>query len=322
MKKTILFFVLSLCVFSLFSAGTMEAMISNEMKTHIAIVSSGERNEGLIRGAEMVGAARDDVQVDVLMAQNALETDAVLLSAINSNYDLIATYGILPSLVLDKALMYKDETFAILGEDSEEKPQNLISFLPSISSSSYLCGIAAASLTETKAIGIIADKEEEYLKEGVEAFIRGVNETDSNCSVIVSYLCDGYLTPNMGKIVADSIFNDGCDTIYSLSLDTMDGIIQSAVENNGKIISGLTLSYSKVVSLSVENGIERLVMSFVDKVLDGVDGGTTVTLGLEEGRSELSWFIGDEVEVGEGYALDKAYGAVSRARDIVLQPYK
>lgn len=322
MKRIIVTLIYVLSISMLFSSGSLESMIGQN-KTHIAIVTSEDMDE-IISGSNLAMEENNDLQVEVLVAQNALEIDALITSAVNSNFHLISAYGIFDSIVFDKALLFPEETFALFSQSSYDNlPANLINVRSSIYSSSYLCGIASGLLTESKAIGIIANCDDSYYREGVESFVKGVESVNRGCSIIVSYMDDVLSSVSLGKAISDSLFSEGCDIIFSLSSPVLEGILLSAEEYGGKIISGDIALANPNVILSVDINTEREIQAFINKVVNGFEAGNTMTLDLEDGRSDLSWFIGEVEERryipdNMKQSFEKAISAVSRVRDRMI----
>ena len=172
MKKSLVLVLLVLSCSLLFAQGSGEVSLFQD-RSHFAFITDRNYSDIVLDGANIaVKEYYPYLQVDVLRINNNSEREALVLSAISSNYDAILSYGESSEIVKNLSYEYPKKRFASLRDisTSQSLPDNYSEFYFDYTPLSFLCGIGAYSLTDTRKVGVIAFSGDER----VNAFIDGL----------------------------------------------------------------------------------------------------------------------------------------------------
>ena len=185
MKKSIVFVLVVLCCSLLFSQGSNEISLFED-RSHFAFITDKSNSDIVLDGANnAVKEFYPYLQVDVLRITNNSEAEALVLSSINSNYDAILSYGESSAIVKNLSYEYPEKRFASLSDaTSTSLPRNYSEFYFDYNPISFLCGVGAYSLTDTRKVGVIAFSDDER----VNTFIEGFKEAGPNGNVEVYFI--------------------------------------------------------------------------------------------------------------------------------------
>ncbi|MDD6839959.1 MAG: BMP family ABC transporter substrate-binding protein, partial [Spirochaetales bacterium] len=155
---------------------------------------------------------------------------------------------------------------------------------------SFLCGIGAYSLTDTRKVGVIAFSGDER----VNAFIDGIKEAGPNGNVEVYYIEENTDDETL-NVIADVLYSSGADIVFTLIGNKTNALIDKAREWGRYVIVGDDYyATDSTVILSVKKDIKKAVSLVIGKIKEGAKGGESVALGLKDGVLDLSWFINEE----------------------------
>ncbi|MEV4314329.1 BMP family ABC transporter substrate-binding protein [Actinocrispum sp. NPDC049592] len=188
---------------------------------------------------------------------------------------------------------------------------NIASVLFNEHDSSYLAGALAALMTTQtgnpkinadKKIGVIGGTKSVGIDKFLSGYIQGAHEADPSVEVLTAY-SNSFGDPNKGQQLADTMFQQGADIVYSVAGGTGAGVIQSAKKNNHYAI-GVDDNQDKLapgfVLTSVLKRTDLAVRKVIELYADGkFPGGTTITLGLAEGGVGLTDFEFTRKEIPE-----------------------
>ena len=262
MKKLLLVFVLALFTFSL--AGCKPA---EEDDLGIAIITSaaGENDNGYNQSA-VVGAEKITDEFD--LPHHVVETTDVpgaleelaesgyeLIFSLEYNFDALIT-GIGGEEPI--ASEYPDTTFVIFNanpnvdEDGAVIHDNVIVVMFDVHESSYLAGALAVQVIENadvlfdaddysfadvdvdgRAIGFIGGVQSAGITVFSYGFVEGINKAASDLSIDYDYYSDysaGFGDPATGATIANTMFNNGCNAVYSVAGVVGDGVASKAKE--------------------------------------------------------------------------------------------
>ena len=299
MKKGFILVLFMLFCSILFSQGSNEISFFQD-RNHYGVITESANSEIAMNGSNMaVEEYYPFLQVDVLKITSYSETEALIRSAIDSNYDALFTIGTVDSILRDLAYENPDKRFASISDTiSSSLPENYTEFYFDLYSSSYLSGIAAYFLSSTNKVGIIAYNDSAYIKRGIDGFLAGVEEAGTNCNVVV-YVLDDNAEENTINAIIDRLIYEGVDIVFSLLGDNVYKVITKAEEKDLAVISGdkyIPSSSTSSVVLSCFIDLEKAISLMIGRIKEGERGGISIPIGLEDGVVDLSWFI-DESEV-------------------------
>ena len=292
MKKSLVFVLLVLSCSLLFAQGSGEVSLFQD-RSHFAFITDRNYSDIVLDGANIaVKEYYPYLQVDVLRINNNSEREALVLSAISSNYDAILSYGESSEIVKNLSYEYPKKRFASLRDisTSQSLPDNYSEFYFDYTPLSFLCGIGAYSLTDTRKVGIIAFSGDER----VNAFIDGLKEAGPNGNVEVYYIEENTDDETL-NVIADVLYSSGADIVFTLIGNKTNALIDKAREWGRYVIVGDDYyATDSTVILSVKKDIKKAVSLVIGKIKEGAKGGESVALGLKDGVLDLSWFINEE----------------------------
>jgi basic membrane lipoprotein Med (substrate-binding protein (PBP1-ABC) superfamily) len=91
----------------------------------------------------------------------------------------------------------------------------------------YLCGLIAGGMTESGVIGVVGGYPVPEVNRIVNAFIDGVNETNEDAEVLVTFI-NSWFDPAAAKEAALAQVDSGADILFAERF----GVIEAAVEND------------------------------------------------------------------------------------------
>ena len=281
MKKSLVLVLLVLSCSLLFAQGSGEVSLFQD-RSHFAFITDRNYSDIVLDGANI--ALKEHypyLQVDVLRINNNSEREALVLSAISSNYDAILSYGESSEIVKNLSYEYPKKRFASLRDIStpQSLPDNYSEFYFDYTPLSFLCGIGAYSLTDTRK---------------VNAFIDGIKEAGPNGNVEVYYIEENTDDETL-NVIADVLYSSGADIVFTLIGNKTNALIDKAREWGRYVIVGDDYyATDSTVILSVKKDIKKAVSLVIGKIKEGAKGGESVALGLKDGVLDLSWFINEE----------------------------
>ena len=291
MKKSIVFVLVVLCCSLLFSQGSNEISLFED-RSHFAFITDKSNSDIVLDGANnAVKEFYPYLQVDVLRITNNSEAEALVLSSINSNYDAILSYGESSAIVKNLSYEYPEKRFASLSDaTSTSLPRNYSEFYFDFNPTSFLCGVGAYSLTDTRKVGVIAFSDDER----VNTFIEGFKEAGPNGNVEV-YFIEENTDDDTLRLILDILYINGSDIVFTLIGNRTDTVINKSRELGEYVIVGDNYyPADSTVILSVNKDIRRAVSLVIGKMKEGYNGGESIALGIKDSVLDLSWFLNGE----------------------------
>ena len=315
MKKIVTFFLLCSMTVSLFACGGAKQKNENGTKTEtkmdgkkedkpsVAFVCTGQlgdksfndsANEGMKRISSELGLKTKVVEIG---RDNTKWLPAYEDLAESGEWDIIVSNGSSSAEVIEQAAEeFPKQKWVMFDSTMEEgKWPNLYAISYKQNEGSYLAGVLAALVTESKMEHANADK---IITDFLVGYIAGAKSVDPDIKVYVSYIGSWDDTAK-GKETAIAQFNQGVDIIFPAAEQAGLGCVDAAVDM-GKYIIGVDSDQSMLFAGSDEkkaNTILTSVMKNVGESLfrtaqlqqeDKVPYGKTESLGLKEKGSCLA----------------------------------
>jgi basic membrane protein A and related proteins len=233
------------------------------------------------------------VSADVIETQGIAEHEAALRSAIAEGYDILLPLAFDAQLLLTICEEFPEQKFASPSEVfAEDLPANLVSYQINVHESSFLAGLVAGSLTQTKIVGAVVGGDAPSLNQFFYGYKQGVLEVCPDCEVLVSYLGFDFSNPTLGKETAAAQYDAGADIVYQIAGRSGEGVLAASQEyglysigvdsNQDNIAPGhVIVSMIKRVDITTFKSIEMVVN-------DNFEGGF-YELGMADGAAGLSW---------------------------------
>ncbi|NPV41772.1 MAG: BMP family ABC transporter substrate-binding protein [Anaerolineae bacterium] len=245
------------------------------------------------RGIEQANAELP-VKCDIIETNGVSEHEAALRGAIAEGYDLVLGLAIDAELFVNLANEFPDQKFSSPSELFVEKlPANLVSYQAEVHESSFLAGIAAGMMTESKILGVVNGGDSPSMNQFTYGFEQGVWEVCPDCQVLVSYLGFEFSNPTLGLETALGQYDQGADIIYQVAGRSGEGVLEAAAQRNLYAI-GVDSNQDYIqpghVITSVIKRVDKCTYDSIASVVNGTfEGGRFISNGLAEGFSGLSW---------------------------------
>ncbi len=208
---------------------------------------------------------------------------------VDNDMDLIIGVGFKLAPAIEKAAAaYPEQKFMIIDASCENgNPENVTSMFFEDNVSSYLVGVIAAKMTETDKIGFIGGIESGALEKFKWGYIAGAEAANENIEVQAQY-ANSFTDAAKGKSMAQTMYSNGVDIIFSAAGGVGIGSIEAAKEADKKAIGAdldqNVLAPDHIISSAMKN-IDVAVSNMVrDFVVDGTfKGGEIETHTLKSG---------------------------------------
>lgn len=215
---------------------------------------------------------KDKVKVKYLESKQDADYVPNVETLVEEDTDLIIGVGFkLADAIEEAAANYPESQFALVDAAYEEQPENVTSLLFEDHVSSYLTGVIAAKMSESKKVGFIGGISGEVIDRFDYGFRAGVEATDPNAKVSVQYT-NSFTDMAKGKSIANQMNKDGVDVIFTAAGACGIGAIEAAKENGKKAI-GVDQDQNKLapdnVVTSAMKNIDVAVYDVAKSMIDG-----------------------------------------------------
>lgn len=234
--------------------------------------------------------------------------------AASGNYDLIIAHGSqYGDVVKTLATEFPQVSFAWGTNVDTFGLNNVFAYEAAAAEGGYINGVLAARLTKSNKIGVIGPLEVGDAKLYVDGFVAGVNATNPDAEVAVTYT-GSFTDVPLATQAAEAQLADGADILTGTS-QMVVGPIAAAIEHGDVLWFGTQSNQS---APSGEIGVafqvyhwEVILTEMIAMVEGGTLGGTSFTLNLENG--------GLVIEYGPSYQLPEELTALvdSTIQDII-----
>ncbi len=141
---------------------------------------------------------------------------------------------------------------------------------------SYLAGRLAADQTKTGQIAVIAGRKAQVIDSFTDGFVRGAADEDPMVLVNITYIADdnsGYQQPEKGAAIAEDMYQNGTDIIFTVAGESGLGAISAAKGVPDLKIIGVDSDQSYlgpgVVIASVVKNLDSVVYHELSEALSG-----------------------------------------------------
>lgn len=240
-------------------------------------------------GWEGLQKAGEDFNIDVNVLESKQTSDytANVETDIEEGADLVIGIG----FTMDKAIKeaseyYPDQKFVIIDHAYEKQPSNVKSIMFKAQEASYLAGLIAGKSTKTNKVGFIGGAKGNIIESFEYGYKTGVFDANKDVEVLAQY-ASTYTDSAKGKSIANQMYSNNVDIVFSAAGETGNGSIEAARENN-KYAIGVDKDQSYLAPENIlTSAIKRVDTVIYDTVKDLVngkfDGGQVIYGGLKEG---------------------------------------
>lgn len=282
------------------------------MSTDVGGLNDDSFNAAAWRGLQKL---KTDLKFDVNAVESKRQEDyeTNFRTLMDQSYDLIWGIGFMMADATGKVA--KDnpkQKFAII--DSVVGQPNVASVVFKEEEGSFLMGVLAAKMTQSKTVGFVGGQESEVIDHFDGGFAAGVKAVDPSIKVLRVY-AGSFIDPAKGKEVALSLIKQGADVVFHASGATGQGVIEACKEQK-KWAIGVDSDQKKLapdyVISSMMKRVDVAVYDVSKLAQSGkFPGGQTTTLGLKEngvGYSDSTMW--DKAPAGTKDLVDKWASAI------------
>lgn len=282
------------------SEGTTEAVdFSLAMVTDVGGVDDKSFNQSAWEGIEAFGKEngleKGDGGYDYLQSTSDADYITNINNLVRRDFDVVYGIGFLMEEPIKTiAAQQKDAQLAII--DSIVDAPNVASVMFKEQEGSFLAGVAAALMSESKQIGFVGGMEIPVIERFEAGFLEGVKAVDPSIKVDVQYT-GKFDDAALGKTTANRMYSSGVDIIFHAAGGTGNGVFAEAKERKTKdananvwVIGVDSDQYEEgavgdtnVTLTSMLKKVGTAVQNIAKDAMAGnFPGGTTVTYGLAE----------------------------------------
>lgn len=209
---------------------------------------------------------------------------------IDKEVDLIVGVGYTTaSAMLDAAKLYPERKFVIVDHNYEEEgiqiPENMICVTFDEREAAYLVGLIASKMSETDKVGFIGGMKIPNITRFEEGFAEGIKAGNPDAKLLSQY-ANSFDDASLGKSIANQMYGNGADIIFSAAGGVGTGAIESAKEK-GKYAIGVDMDQNNLapenVITSAMKRVDVGVFDIISKAKnDEFEGGKAIVYGLKE----------------------------------------
>ena len=237
--------------------------------------------EGLQEAEKELG-----IEIKVIESRQASEYLGNIETLVDDGMNLIIGVGYtMADDIKTQAENYPDVNFALIDETYDEIPSNVKSVLFESEQASYLVGLIAGKMSETKNVGFIGGLDIPVINTFKYGYMAGAKTADANCEIQAQY-ANSFTDQAKGKAIANQMISKNADVIFTAGGDVGTGAAEAVKEAN-KYAIGVDRDQSDLAPNNVlTSAIKRVdvgIYETVKALVEGkFEGGTSITYGLEE----------------------------------------
>ena len=258
--------------------------ITVAMITDVAGVNDQSFNQSAWEGLQR---AEKELGIEVKYLESKQDSDYAtnIETLVDENVDLILGVGMkLADAIKEGAELYPEQNFVLVDKELKDA-SNVKSILFKAEESAYLAGLIAGKTTKTNNVGFIGGMELPVIDTFKYGFMAGVKAANPDAKVQSQY-ANSFTDQAKGKAIANQMYSNGADIVFTCGGDVGTGAIEAAKEN-GKYAIGVDRDQSDLAPKNVlTSAIKRVdvgVYETVKDLLDGkFEGGTVTVYGLDQ----------------------------------------
>lgn len=259
--------------------------ITVAMVSDVAGINDQSYNQSAWEGLER---AKKELGIEIKYLESKQDSDYAtnVETLADEEVDLIIGVGSkLADTIKEAAKNYPDQKFAIIDETYDEIPSNVKSVLFESEQASYLVGLIAGKMSETKNVGFIGGLDIPVINTFKYGYMAGVKAADANCEIQAQY-ANSFNDQAKGKAITNQMISKGADVVFTAAGDVGTGSMEAIKEAN-KYGIGVDRDQSDLAPQNIlTSAIKRVDVGMYETVKELVEGkfqgGTSTTYGLEQ----------------------------------------
>ncbi len=261
------------------------------MVTDVGGLGDRSFNDSAYRGL-LMSKKRLHAYIQVLQSRSAADYQPNLNALTNLHFDMIYAVGFLMGLDLDSvAKQHPQQRYAII--DAVVNDPNVVSITFREQDGSFLAGALAAMVSKTHHIAFLGGQDIPLIEKFQAGYIAGAREIDPTIRVDVKY-AGSFDDVAAGKELANLMFNDGADIIFTAAGKVGLGAIDAVKDRSGDFIIGVdsdqdALAPGKVLTSMVKK-VNVAVFDVARSLQEHKPMSGHVVFGLKDGAIGLTDF--------------------------------
>lgn len=238
--------------------------------------------------AELLG-----IEVSYIESKQEADYAPNLDSLLDAGNDLIWGIGFMMEDAVSKAAKTNPDTYygcIDVAFTEEEASDNLIGITFKEQEASFLVGVIAGLMTETKKIGFIGGMDLPVIRRFHHGFEAGLKSVDPEIELMY-YYAENFNDAALGKARAQKMYQDGADIVFPAAGATGNGAIEAAKELNNWVI-GVDVDQSHLAPdnmlTSACKGVDTAILSVASMIQDGTFEAGNFNLGIAEGAVSIA----------------------------------
>ncbi len=198
--------------------------------------------------------------------------------------DLIWGVGFsMEKAIKETALAHPNQKYAIIDVAYDNPPKNLCGVVFQEEEPSFLVGFIAGKMTKTNIVCFIGGKKFPIIEKFEYGYKAGVKLANPKCKVLTQY-ANSFIDAGIGKKIAEEMYGQNADIIFSAAGSVGDGVIATAKAKN-KWAIGVDKDQNylapKNVLTSAMKRVDTAIYDIASRLKKGDwPGGTSVVYGL------------------------------------------
>ena len=234
MKKILALVLACVMVFALCACGKTTTAAGGDkvkigMVTDVGGVNDQSFNQTSWEGLKALGEEDSSFDVSYLESKTDADYQTNINTFIDEGTDLIICVGyMLADATKEAAEANPDQLFAIIDDASIDLP-NVACLMFAQEQASYLVGLVAGSVTETKTVGYVQGMVSDSMNLFGIGYISGVLAACPDAEVL-QYNANSFVDSAAGSTAAKDMITKGADVIYHAAGGTGAGVIAACDE--------------------------------------------------------------------------------------------
>ena len=261
------------------------------MVTDVGGVNDKSFNQTAWEGLQALAAEDASFEVNYLESKTDADYQTNIQTFVDEGTDLIICVGyMLADATREAALANPDQKFAIIDDSTNSDLENVACLMFAQEQASYLVGLVAGSVTESKTVGYVQGMVSDSMNLFGIGFITGVLEVCPDATVL-QYNANNFGDIAGGSAAAKDMITNGADVIYHAAGGTGIGVINTCAEEGiwaiGVDTDQSTLAPDTVITSAMKR-VDTASQDISKAVKDGTYVGGVHMYDLSNGGVDLA----------------------------------
>ncbi len=267
-----------------------------------ALITPNPRGDRSFIDASIQGVERANQELglngQIIEANSIAEQETAIRAALAGGNDIILALAPDAETLLGIATENPSQKFGVPSDIFVESlPDNVQAFQVNVHEGSFLVGIVAGMMTQTKTVGAVVGGDAPGLNQFFWAYKQGVLEVCPECNVLVGYLAFDFANPTLGKETALAQYDQGADIIFQIAGRSGEGVLSAAAET-GNFAIGVDSNQDFIqpgsIIVSMLKRVDVTTFLLVKSTLEGTFKSGFQQINIADGATGLSWDEGSD----------------------------